>query len=108
MGHAPPRGTPPPVEVGVMLVVTAATQPLATRIAKTCNPQFFHFAMEKGQELPSYAYPFSPAEIERGQVYGFRLNHVVRTVDGLELVRIAWVPALDAVSGSEVAHADAR
>lgn len=107
-GHAPPLGTPSPVEVGVMLVITAATQPLATRIAKTCNPQFFHFAMEKGQELPSYAYPFSPAEIERGQVYGFRLNHVVQAVDGLELVRTAWAPALNAVPGTEVAHADAR
>ena len=68
-GQPPPAGTPAPVEVGVMFVATAATQALATRIAKTCNPQFFHFAMDKGMELPSYAFPFSPAEIERGQVY---------------------------------------
>ena len=107
-GQAPPQGTPPPVEVGAMLVVTAATQALATRIAKTCNPQFFHFAMEKGQELPSYAYPFSPAEVERGQVYGFRLNHVVQTLDGLELVRTAWAPAVGPMPETEVAHADAR
>ncbi len=107
-GHTPPAGTPPPVEVGVMLVITAATQALATRLAKTCNPQFFHFAMEKGQELPSYAYPFSPAEIERGQVFAFRLNHVVQAGDGHELVRLAWAPALEATSVAEVAHADAR
>ena len=42
-GQALPAGTPNPVEVGVMFVVTAATQELATRIAKTCNPRFFHF-----------------------------------------------------------------
>ena len=106
-GHAPPQGTPPPVEVGVMLVITAATQALATRLAKTCNPHFFHFSMEAGTEMPSYAYPFSPAEIERGQVYGFRLNHVVQVVDGLELVRSAWASASVDAPGTEVAHADA-
>ena len=101
-GQAPPAGTPPPVEVGVMLVVTAATQAIATRIAKTCNPHFFHFAMEKGMELPSYAFPFSPAEIERGQVYSFRLNHVVHVSDGFELVRMGWA---DAALPAEVEHA---
>jgi hypothetical protein len=37
--------------------------------------------------MPSYAYPFTPAEIERGQVFEFRLCHVAETRDGLELVR---------------------
>ncbi len=42
-------------------------------------------------ELPSYGFPFSPAEIERGRVYEFRLNHVVEVDDPLELVRTEWV-----------------
>ncbi|MGA0604168.1 acyclic terpene utilization AtuA family protein [Caulobacter sp. KR2-114] len=79
---------PPPREVGLLFVATAATQELATRIAKTCNPFFFHLPLDAGIELPSYAFPFSPAEIERGQVFDFRLNHVVRVEHPLELVRI--------------------
>lgn len=92
-GVTPPDGTPPPREVGLMLVATARTQNLATRIAKTCNPYFFHFPLELGQEMPSYAFPFSPAEIERGQVCEFRLNHVVATEAPDELVRTVWAPA---------------
>ena len=89
-GRALPPGTPAPPELGVMFVATAATQALATRIAKSCNSHFFHFPLHRGMELPSYAFPFSPAEIERGRVYEFRLNHVVDVDDPLELVRLAW------------------
>jgi len=41
---------------------------MATEAARVCNPMFFHFPVREGNELPSYAFPFSPAEIERGQV----------------------------------------
>jgi hypothetical protein len=80
-----------PHEVGVMLVITAATQSLATRIAKACNPTFFHLPLRPGIEMPSYAFPFTPAEIERGQLYEFKLNHVVEVQDAHELVRTRWV-----------------
>lgn len=86
---------PPPREVGLLFVATAATQEMATRIAKTCNPYFFHMPIDAGIELPSYAFPFSPAEIERGQVYDFKLNHVVLTDSPAELVRTAY-PLLEA------------
>ena len=78
---------PPPREIGLLFVATAETQEIATQIAKTCNPYFFHMPIEMNAELPSYAFPFSPAEIERGQVYEFRLNHVVAIDDPLALVR---------------------
>jgi hypothetical protein len=81
----------PPREVGILFVATAATQEMATDIARTCNPYFFHFPLVRGSELPSYAFAFSPAEIERGQVYEFKLNHVVAVDDPLQLVRTAWV-----------------
>ncbi|HEV7998783.1 MAG TPA: hypothetical protein VGP63_02810, partial [Planctomycetaceae bacterium] len=90
-GRPVPPGTQPPREVGVLCVVTAATQSLATRIAKACNPYFFHFPIKHGIELPSYGFPFSPAEIERGRVYEFKLNHVLQTDNPLEFVRTAWV-----------------
>lgn len=89
-----------PREIGLMFVATAATQELATRIAKTANPYFFHFPLTMGMELPSYAFPFSPAEIERGRSFEFLLNHVVEVADGHELVRTAMID----LSSKEGAH----
>ena len=74
-----------------MFVVTAATQSLANRMAKACNPVFFHMPLTTAIELPSYAFPFTPAEIERGQLFEFKLNHVIETLDGHELVRTRWI-----------------
>jgi hypothetical protein len=74
-----------------MLVVTAPSQELATEASRVSNPLFFHFPVREGSELPSYAFPFSPAEIERGQVFEFHLNHVVHTASPFELVRTRWV-----------------
>jgi len=79
---------PPPREIGLLFVATADTQEIATQIAKTCNPGFFHMPLDRDQELPSYAFPFSPAETERGQVYDFKLNHVIAVDDPIQLVRI--------------------
>ncbi len=90
-GRPPPAGAPAPLEIGLMFVATAATQALATEIAKVCNPFFFHLPVRDGKELPSYGFPFSPAEIERGQVFEFLLNHVVETATPFELVRTRWV-----------------
>jgi len=98
-GQAVAPGAPPPQEIGLMFIATASTQEIATQIAKTCNPWFFHMPLRREQELPSYAFPFSPAEIERGQVFEFRLNHVVAVADPLELVRTRFV------SGREANHA---
>jgi hypothetical protein len=95
-----PDDAPRPREIGLLFVATAATQETATQIAKTCNPAFFHMPLHPEIELPSYAFPFSPAEMERGQVFEFRLNHVIAVKDGLELVR-----TVHSVSGPEVEHA---
>jgi hypothetical protein len=95
-------GSHVPREIGLLLVVTAPSQDLATRIAKACNPLFFHFPLDKGIPLPSYGFPFSPAEIERGQVYEFKLNHIVEVDDPLELVRMDWV-VLDQAENRSVA-----
>lgn len=86
-GRPVPAGTAPPREIGLMFVATAPSQALATEAAKVCNPYFFHFPVREGKELPSYAFPFSPAEIERGQVFEFHLNHVIEVADPFELVR---------------------
>lgn len=79
-------------EIGLLLVATASTQELSLRIAKICNPYFFHFPLRRDKELPSYAFTFSPAEIQLGRSYEFVLNHVVEANDGLELIRMSVLP----------------
>ncbi len=90
-GRTPSVGATAPREIGLLFVATAPTQAMATETAKICNPFFFHFSAGEGREMPSYAFPFSPAEIERGQVFEFHLNHVVQTATPFELVRTRWV-----------------
>ncbi len=95
-GDTPPEGTPLPREVGVLFVATAETQELASQIAKACNAYFFHFPLNPEKELPSYSFAFTPADIDRGQVYEFKLNHIVEVDDPMELVRTKWFELQDA------------
>jgi hypothetical protein len=85
---APTPGAPPH-EVGLMTLVTAPTQAVATEIAKFCNPVLLHFPLRPEDPMPSFAFPFSPAEVELGQVYEFKLQHVVRVDSPFELVGTA-------------------
>ena len=94
-GDRVPEGTSPPREVGVLFVATADTQEMATQIAKACNPYFFHMHMPAHPEMPSYGFAFTPADIERGAVFEFRLNHVVECDSPEELVRTEWIDLAD-------------
>jgi hypothetical protein len=89
-----PPGAPPPEtvahEIGLMALVTAAEQEQATEIAKFCNPTLLHFPLNADDPMPSFAFPFSPAEVELGALYEFKLNHVVAIDDALELTRITY------------------
>ena len=69
--------TDPPVEIGVMGVVTAATQALATEIGQILNPYLLHHPLTSEEEQPTFAFPFSPADLSRGAIYAFCLNHVL-------------------------------
>lgn len=91
MSGLPVLDSHPTREIGLMFVATAETQEMALRIAKTCNPYFFHFPVQMGKELPTYGFTFSPAEIDRGRSYEFLLNHAVEVADGMELVRTAYI-----------------
>lgn len=79
-------------EIGMLLQVTAESQELATKIAKVFNPLLLHLRHpDAPDELqPSFAFPFSPAEVQRGALYGFMLNHVVDVDEPFELVRIVY------------------
>lgn len=79
-GGAVPKGYVPN-EILVVLTVTAVTQGLATKVAKVFNPYLLHFPVHRDRQLPSFAFPYSPAETERGQIYEFKLYHVIETED---------------------------
>jgi hypothetical protein len=76
-----------PREVGVVLMVTAQSQGMATSIAKYANPYLLHMPLPGMTHLPSFAFMTSPAEIERGAIYEFVLNHSVEVDRPDELVR---------------------
>ena len=77
-----------PVEVGVLAIVTAASQEMATEIARLANPFLLHFPLTDEEDLPTFAFPYSPAETERGPLYEFALNHVMRLDDPMEAFRL--------------------
>lgn len=78
-----------PNEILMMLTVTADSQELATQICKAFNPLLLHYNIFAGKQMPSYGFIFSPAELERGVIYEFKLYHTVVVDDPLELVRIS-------------------
>ncbi len=73
-----------PSEVGVLVIVTAKSQARATDIARLVNPFLLHFPLTEDEELPTFAFPYSPAETERGPLYEFCLNHVMEIDDPMD------------------------
>jgi len=66
-----------PFEVGVLLIITAAEQDIATDLSKLINPFLLHYPLTKDEDLPTFSFPYSPAHSERGALYEFSMNHVL-------------------------------
>lgn len=79
---------PLPAEVGALAIVTAPTEALAAEIAKMANPYLLHHALEEDEPMPTFAFPFSPAEMQRGALYEFCLNHVLHSADPMAPFRL--------------------
>ncbi len=77
-----------PTEVGALAIVTAPTEALAAEIAKMVNPYLLHHALEEDEPMPTFAFPFSPAEMNRGALYEFCLNHVLQVSDPMVPFRL--------------------
>jgi hypothetical protein len=77
-----------PVEVGVLGIVTAATQATAAEIGKLINPFVLHYPLTEDEELPTFAFPYSPATTDRGALYEFALNHVMELDDPMQAFRL--------------------
>jgi hypothetical protein len=77
-----------PVEVGVLGLVTAETAEIAAEIGKLINPYVLHYPLTEDEELPTFAFPYSPAQSERGAVYEFALNHVLELDEPMQAFRL--------------------
>jgi len=77
-----------PCEVGVLAIVTAPGQELAEELARVLNPYLLHYALDTSAPMPTFAFPFSPPELHRGQVFEFCLNHVMELEDPMSCFRL--------------------
>jgi hypothetical protein len=77
-----------PTEVGVLLIITAPTQAIAAEIGKLANPHLLHYPLTENEELPTFAFPYSPAQSDRGALYEFGLNHVLALDDPMSAFRL--------------------
>lgn len=77
-----------PVEVGVLAIVTAPTPGHAAEIAKILNPYLLHHALSADEPMPTFAFPFSPAEVSRGELHEFCLHHVLALEDPMAAFRL--------------------
>lgn len=77
-----------PVEVGVLLIVTAPDQAIAAEIGRLANPHLLHYPLTDDEELPTFAFPYSPAQSDRGALYEFALNHVMELDDPMSAFRL--------------------
>jgi hypothetical protein len=75
-------------EIAVTTIVTANTQAMANEIAKIINPYLLHHPLTASEETPTFAFPFSPAEIPRGPLYEFCLNHTMTLDDPMDAFRL--------------------
>ena len=80
-----------PNEVGVLGIVTAQSQELAAEIGKLLNPYLLHHPLTQEEEQPTFAFPFSPAEIDCGAIYNFALHHVLQLDDPMDAFRLEVV-----------------
>ncbi|WP_254436897.1 acyclic terpene utilization AtuA family protein [Ruegeria arenilitoris] len=71
-------------EVGVLGIVTAESETLSREVAKMLNPYLLHHPLTEQEEMPTFAFPFSPAEMSRGKIYEFCINHVLELDDPMQ------------------------
>ena len=92
MGSLEVEKQPAPTEVGVLITVTAPTQAYASKIASFVAHVSAHLPVPGYDGLIStIAYPFSPPEMERGEIYRFSINHVLIPDSPLEMFRTKMI-----------------
>lgn len=92
LGDLEERATTPN-EIGVLCIITAKDQQTANEIGKLMNPYLLHHPLTKEEEQPTFSFPFSPAEIDRGAAYEFCLHHTLRLDTPMEAFRLEVIDA---------------
>lgn len=90
LGSLEPRA-PSSAEVGVLGIVTAETEALSREVAKMLNPYLLHHPLTEQEEMPTFAFPFSPPEMSRGAIHEFCLNHVLTLEDPMQAFRLSTI-----------------
>ncbi len=75
-------------ELGVLGIVTAESDALSKDVAKMLNPYLLHHPLTEEEEMPTFAFPFSPPELSRGALYEFCLNHVMQLDHPMDAFRL--------------------
>lgn len=73
-----------PTEIGAIGIVTAKTEAVSEEIGKLLNPYLLHHPLTVEEEVPTFAFLFSPAEMPRGATYEFVLNHTLTLDDPMD------------------------
>jgi len=91
MGDWEPMSNSVPVEMAIIAEVVAKTQEIANAALSLARVTLLHsdFAGRMCRE-GNMAFPFSPSDIERGEVYEFMLQHVVMPDDPYEMFPIEY------------------
>ena len=77
-----------PTEVGVLCIITSKKTSISNEIAKLINPFLLHYPLTDNEELPTFAFPYSPVHSDRGCVYEFALNHTLELNHPMEAFQI--------------------
>jgi hypothetical protein len=92
-------GVGTPLEVGVLLIITAMDQETATDLSKVINPFLLHHPLTAHEDLPTFAFPYSPAHTDRGALYEFAMNHVLEISDPMDGFTLAVDEVVDGKAG---------
>jgi hypothetical protein len=94
MGPLEPRSKEVGHEVGIMFEITTSERGTARSLAQTFSHFAIHYPIPEWRGLiTGFAYPFAPAELEKGEVFRFNMNHVVLPDDPTEMFRFEYLEA---------------
>ena len=74
--------------MAVMAIFTAPSQSQSTEAAKLLNPDLLHLPLTPHEPMPTFAFPFSPPEMERGALYEFCFHHTLALDDPMSAFRL--------------------
>ena len=80
-----------PNEIGILAQVIAPDPATAREVAKTVNPLLLHHPLTPEEPMPTFAFPYSPPEMDLGPQYEFVLHHVLALDDPMDGFRLEVV-----------------